>query len=88
MADVGAGFQIDGNERVRIEVIARTRGAVEVGGRISDDEIDAIRGQIDRRALPHAAAEPLVGVAVLGERRLFRLDVAMQVASGRVRSLP
>ena len=40
--------------------------------------------EIDRRILPHAAAERLVGIADLGELLLLGLDVAMHVAAGRV----
>src|SRR5207244_9941485 len=43
-----------------------------------------VGGEVDRRVLPHAAAERLVGIAGLGELRLLRRDVAMHVAAGGV----
>src|SRR5262249_3123859 len=50
----------------------------------ADHEIDAVGGEIDRRILPYAAAERLVGIADLGELLLLGFDVAMHVAAGRV----
>ena len=88
VADVLAGVEIERDERVGIEVVAGADRAVEVGRGIADDEIDALRRQVDRRILPHAAAERLVGVAVLGERRLLGRDVAMHVAAGGVVGRP
>ena len=88
VADVLAGVQIDRDERVGVEVVAGADCAVEVGRGIADHEIDALVGEIDRRILPNAAAERLVRVAVLGQRRLLGLDVAVQVASGRVLGRP
>ena len=88
VANVFASVQIDRDERVGIEVIARADRAIKVGRGIADDEIDALRRQVDRWVLPHAAAERLVGIAVLGERRLFGGDVAMLVTSCRVGGRP
>ena len=67
-----------------VQVVARTDRAVQVGRRIADDEEHRARLQVDRGRHPHAAAERLVERRVLGERRLFRRDVAMHVAAGRV----
>ena len=88
MTNVFAGVQIEGDERVGIEIVAGADRPVEVGRGVADDEINSLRRQIDRWILPDAAAERLVGVAVLGERRLFRRDVAMLVASSRVGGRP
>ena len=88
VADVLAGVEVDRDERVRVEVVARAQRAVEIGRRIADHEVDAVRREIDRRVLPHAAAERLVGIAVFGKRRLLGRDVAMHVAAGRVRASP
>ena len=88
VADVLARLQIERDERVGIEVVARPDRAVEIGRGIADDEIDPLRRQIDRRILPHPAAQRLVGVAVLRQRRLLGVDVAVHVAPGRVLGRP
>ncbi len=59
VAGILAGVEIERHERVGVEIVAGTNGAVQVGRRIADHEIDALRGEIDRRVLPHAAAERL-----------------------------
>ena len=78
MADVLAGIEVERHQRVRVEIVAGAQRAVEVGRRIADHEIDPIGVEIDRRVLPDAAAQRLVGVAGLGQRRLLGRDVAMQ----------
>ena len=88
VADVLAGVEVDRDQRVGVEVVARTQAAVEIGRRIADHEVDAGCVEIDRRVLPDAAAERLVGIAVLLQRRLLGLDVAVHVAAGGVVSSP
>ena len=88
VADIFAGVEIDRYERVRIEIVAGPDRAVEVRRRIADHEVDALGLEVDRRILPHAAAERLVGVAGLGELRLLGRDVAMHVLAGGVLGRP
>src|SRR5262249_35732364 len=84
VANVLASVEIERDERVSVEVVARALRAVEVGRGIAHHEIDAVGGKVDRRILPHAAAERLVGIAGLGELLLFGGDVAVHVATGGV----
>src|SRR5262249_39062251 len=84
VADVFAGLEIEGDQRVGVEVVAGAQRSVEIGRRIADHEIDAVGGEIDRRVLPNAAAQRLVGIAGLGELLLLGLNVAVHVAAGRV----
>src|SRR5262249_23656170 len=84
VADIPAGIEIERDQRVGVEVVAGAQRAVEIGRRIADDEIDAVGREIDRRILPDAAAERLVGIAGLGELVLLGLDIAVHVAAGGV----
>ena len=88
VAGVLAGVEIERDQRVRVEVVAGTDRAVEVGRRVADDEVDALRLEVDRGVLPHAAAERLVGIAELLQRRLLGRDVAMHVLAGGVMRRP
>ncbi len=88
VADIFAGIEIDRDQAVGVEIVARAHRAVEIGRGIADHEIDAPRGEIDRRVLPHPAAETLVGIAELLERRFFGRDVAVQVMAGRILGRP
>ncbi len=82
---VRALVEIDGDHRVGVQVVAGTDRAIQVRRRIADDEEYGARLLVDRRRHPHAAAQRLVELAVLfGKRLLFRGDVAVHVATGRV----
>src|SRR6202034_2937233 len=83
-----AGFEIDRNQRVGVEVVAGSLRAVEVRRGIADREVDALGGEIDRGILPHAATEGLVGITGLAELLLLGRDVAMQVATGCILRRP
>ena len=56
MALVGALVEVDGDDRVGVQVVARALGAVQVGARIADNEEDRVRFLVDRRRHPHTAA--------------------------------
>src|SRR6476620_6452789 len=84
VADIFAGVEIDRYQRLGIEIVAGPNGAVEVWRRVADHEEDTVGLEINRRILPHAAADRLVWVAGLGELRLLRLDIAMHVMAGSV----
>src|SRR5271170_1289145 len=88
MADVLAGFQIDRHERVGIQIITWTHAAIDVGRRIADDEVDALVRKVYRWVLPDRTAERFVRIAALGQRRLFRSNVAMQIEARRVMCRP
>ena len=88
VADIFAGIEIDRDERLRVEIVAGPDRAVEVRRRVADHEVDALGLEIDRRVLPHAAAERLVRIAGLGELRLLGLDIAMQVFARGVLGRP
>ena len=88
VADVFAGVQIHRDQRVGVEIVAGTHRTVEVGRRIADHKVDAVRRLVDRGVLPHAAAEGLVGIAVLGQRVLLGRNVAVLVSPGRVGGRP
>ena len=47
VANVFAGVQIERDERVGVEIVAGPDRAVEIGRGIADDEIDALRREID-----------------------------------------
>src|SRR5438105_7245031 len=84
VADILAGLEIERDQRVGIEVVARAQRSVEIGRRIADHEEDAVGGKIDRGVLPYAAAERPVRVAGLGELVLLGVDAALRVAAGGV----
>ena len=85
---VGALVQIDRHHRIGIQVIARTNPAVEIGRRVADHEKYGARLLVDRRRHPYAAAELLIERAVLGERGLFGVDIAVHVAARCVLGIP
>src|SRR5262245_64597349 len=85
VALVLAGVEIDRNQRVGVEVVTGADRTVEVRRGIADHEIDELALEIDRRILPYAAAEGLVGDAQFLERLFLCRDVAMHgLASGVV----
>ena len=64
---VGAGVEVDRDDRVGVQVVARAaRRRTGPGDGIADDEEHGVRLLVDRGRHPHAAAERLVEVAVLG----------------------
>src|ERR1700688_430713 len=88
MADVLAGFQIDRYERVGIQIITWTHAAIDVGRGIADDEVDPLVRKVYRRVLPDRTAERFVRIAALGQCRLFRSDIAMQIEARRIMCRP
>ena len=88
VADIFAGVEIERHQRVCVEIVARTDGAVEIGRRVADHEEDPVRRQIDGRVLPDAATQGFRGIAVLGIGRFFSGDIAMHVAAGGVLLCP
>ena len=82
VAHVLAGIEIDRDQAVGVQVVARANRAVEVRRRIADHEVDAVGLQIDRRILPDAAAERLVGIADAWQ------DAAFSASMSRCMSRP
>ena len=85
---VGALVEVDGDDRVRIQVVAGADRAVEVRRRIARNEEHGAGFLVDGGRHPHAASQRLVERAVLRKRRFFRRDVAMHVAAGGVVRIP
>ena len=88
MADILAGIEIQRDQRVGVEVVAGPVRSVEIGRWIADDEVNPVGHKIDRGILPHAAPELGIGIANLGERVLFGLDIAMHIAAGCILGRP
>jgi hypothetical protein len=84
VTDVFSRVEVERNERVGIEIVARAVGTVQIGRRVADHEVDPVGSKIDRGVLPHAAAELGKRIAGLGQLILFGLDVAVHIAAGRV----
>ena len=81
---VRALVEIDGDQRIGVQVVARTNCTVKVRRWIAGDEIHGARLEIDRRRHPHAAAERLIERRVLRVGGLFGVDVPMHVTAGQV----
>src|SRR5689334_19816958 len=84
MANVFTTVEIERDERISIQIIAGSDGTVEVGRRVADGEVNPMVGQVHRWVLPHPAAEPLIGIAILRKRCFLRCDIAMHIATGSV----
>ncbi len=81
--------EVDRDDRVRVQVVARANRAVKIRRGIADDEKRRVRLAVDRRRHPHPAAERLKEVAALvGQHLLFGRDVAVHVAARRVVDRP
>ena len=66
---VGAGVQIDRDDRVGVQVVAGTDVAVQVGRGVAHHEVHGPGLPVDRRRHPHAAAQGLVEAAALSASR-------------------
>ena len=84
VASVLAGFQVERDEAVGVQVVAGTNAAVEIRRWVADDEEDAVQLQVDGWVLPDAAAESFGRVAELGVGGFLSVDIAMHIAAGGV----
>ena len=86
---VGAGIEVDCDDRVGIEVVTGTFRAIQIRRGIADDEERGFRFQINRRRHPHATAEGFVEVAaIFCEGFFFRCYVALHVTVRCVVRIP
>ena len=83
-----AGGGVNGDDRLRPQVVARADRAVEVRGRIADADEQRLRLGVIGRGHPHRAAAVHPGIGVLGGVRLFLHDVAVEVVTFRGRARP